>query len=94
MTKIVDIKAYEVMDSRGNPTVNADVILESGTVGTACAPSGVASSGRECPPATLRPASPLLWIGPPSPPCPSLLSLPVLSSARSSSALLRMMGTS
>ncbi|BFM07969.1 phosphopyruvate hydratase [Halioxenophilus aromaticivorans] len=47
MTKIVDIKAFEVLDSRGNPTVNADVILESGVVGTACAPSGASTGSRE-----------------------------------------------
>ncbi|MYM65069.1 phosphopyruvate hydratase [Pseudomaricurvus sp. HS19] len=47
MTKIVDVKAYEVLDSRGNPTVNADVILESGVVGSACAPSGASTGSRE-----------------------------------------------
>ncbi|GLS26015.1 phosphopyruvate hydratase [Marinibactrum halimedae] len=47
MTKIADIKAFEVLDSRGNPTVNADVILESGVVGTACAPSGASTGSRE-----------------------------------------------
>ena len=47
MTKIVDIKAFEVLDSRGNPTVNADVILESGVVGSACAPSGASTGSRE-----------------------------------------------
>lgn len=47
MTKIADIKAFEVMDSRGNPTVNADVILESGVVGSACAPSGASTGSRE-----------------------------------------------
>ena len=47
MTTIVDIKGREVMDSRGNPTVEADVILESGVVGTACAPSGASTGSRE-----------------------------------------------
>ncbi|GAB2191113.1 phosphopyruvate hydratase [Sessilibacter sp. MAH2] len=47
MTKIVDIKAFEVLDSRGNPTVNADVILDSGAVGSACAPSGASTGSRE-----------------------------------------------
>jgi enolase len=47
MSKIVDVKAYEVLDSRGNPTVNADVILESGVVGSACAPSGASTGSRE-----------------------------------------------
>lgn len=47
MSKIVDIKAFEILDSRGNPTVNADVILESGVVGTANAPSGASTGSRE-----------------------------------------------
>ncbi|WP_155833546.1 hypothetical protein, partial [Halomonas sp. BC04] len=38
MTKIADILALEVLDSRGNPTVQAEVRLESGAVGVACAP--------------------------------------------------------
>jgi enolase len=47
MSEIVDIRAYEVLDSRGNPTVEADVILESGHKGTACAPSGASTGSRE-----------------------------------------------
>lgn len=47
MMKIADIRAYEVLDSRGNPTINADVILESGAVGSACAPSGASTGSRE-----------------------------------------------
>lgn len=47
MSKIVDVKAFEVLDSRGNPTVEADVILESGAVGSACAPSGASTGSRE-----------------------------------------------
>lgn len=47
MSKIVDIKAFEVLDSRGNPTVMAEVILESGAVGSACAPSGASTGSRE-----------------------------------------------
>ncbi|MCW8196721.1 phosphopyruvate hydratase [Proteobacteria bacterium 005FR1] len=47
MTKIVEVKAFEVLDSRGNPTVNADVILESGHIGSACAPSGASTGSRE-----------------------------------------------
>ncbi|PID42011.1 MAG: phosphopyruvate hydratase [Proteobacteria bacterium] len=47
MTKIVDIKAREVLDSRGNPTVEADVTLQSGHVGSACAPSGASTGSRE-----------------------------------------------
>ena len=47
MAKIVDIKAREVLDSRGNPTVEADVLLEGGFFGTACAPSGASTGTRE-----------------------------------------------
>lgn len=47
MTLIADIKAREVLDSRGNPTVEADVILKSGVMGTACAPSGASTGSRE-----------------------------------------------
>lgn len=47
MTKIANIKGREVLDSRGNPTVEADVILEDGTIGSACAPSGASTGSRE-----------------------------------------------
>ena len=47
MTKIANIKGREVLDARGNPTVEADVILEDGTVGSACAPSGASTGSRE-----------------------------------------------
>ncbi|MDX1810985.1 MAG: phosphopyruvate hydratase [Gammaproteobacteria bacterium] len=47
MPKIADIRAREVIDSRGNPTVEADVILDSGTVGRAIVPSGASTGSRE-----------------------------------------------
>ena len=47
MTEIVDIRALEVLDSRGNPTVQADVTLASGAQGSACAPSGASTGSRE-----------------------------------------------
>ncbi|CAM3858950.1 phosphopyruvate hydratase [Parendozoicomonas haliclonae] len=47
MTKIVEIRGREVLDSRGNPTVEADVILESGHMGRACSPSGASTGSRE-----------------------------------------------
>ncbi len=47
MSKIIDIRGFEVMDSRGNPTVMAEVVLESGAVGSACAPSGASTGSRE-----------------------------------------------
>ena len=47
MTEIADIKAREVLDSRGNPTIQAEVILSSGETGTAFAPSGASTGSRE-----------------------------------------------
>lgn len=47
MTNIADIRAFEVLDSRGNPTIQADVILENGIVGSACSPSGASTGSRE-----------------------------------------------
>ena len=47
MTLIADIRAFEVLDSRGNPTVQAEVILETGTMGTAYSPSGASTGSRE-----------------------------------------------
>ena len=47
MSNIADIRAFEVLDSRGNPTVQADVILDNGIVGTACSPSGASTGARE-----------------------------------------------
>ncbi|ORU93082.1 MAG: phosphopyruvate hydratase [Cycloclasticus sp. symbiont of Bathymodiolus heckerae] len=47
MAEIVDIKAREILDSRGNPTLEADVILASGVVGSAMVPSGASTGERE-----------------------------------------------
>ena len=47
MSKIVDVKAREILDSRGNPTIEADVTLESGHTASACAPSGASTGSRE-----------------------------------------------
>ena len=44
---IKDIRAREILDSRGNPTIEADVILADGTVGRAAAPSGASTGSRE-----------------------------------------------
>ena len=46
-TIITDIRAREIIDSRGNPTVEVDVELESGIIGRAAVPSG-ASTGEYC----------------------------------------------
>lgn len=47
MTEIIDIRAREILDSRGNPTVEAEVELEDGSVGSACVPSGASTGSRE-----------------------------------------------
>ena len=47
MAEIVDIRALEVLDSRGNPTVQAQVTLSGGITGSACAPSGASTGSRE-----------------------------------------------
>jgi len=47
MSAIVDIVGREVLDSRGNPTVECDVLLESGTMGRAAVPSGASTGSRE-----------------------------------------------
>ena len=47
MSEIESIFAREVIDSRGNPTVEADVILQDGSRGSACAPSGASTGSRE-----------------------------------------------
>jgi len=47
LSKIINIRGREILDSRGNPTVEADVILESGTVGRAAVPSGASTGQRE-----------------------------------------------
>ena len=47
MSAIVDIIAREIMDSRGNPTVEADVLLESGIIGRAAVPSGASTGTKE-----------------------------------------------
>ncbi len=47
MSKIVDIRGREILDSRGNPTVDADVVCEGGTRGRAAVPSGASTGRRE-----------------------------------------------
>ncbi|MEE9358027.1 phosphopyruvate hydratase [Candidatus Vondammii sp. HM_W22] len=47
MSEIVDIRAREILDSRGNPTVEADVITADGAIGRAVAPSGASTGSRE-----------------------------------------------
>jgi enolase len=47
MSSIVDVVAREILDSRGNPTVEADVLIESGVMGRAAVPSGASTGSRE-----------------------------------------------
>ncbi|HUG78983.1 MAG TPA: phosphopyruvate hydratase [Burkholderiales bacterium] len=47
MSSIVDVVAREILDSRGHPTVEADVLLESGVMGRAAVPSGASTGSRE-----------------------------------------------
>jgi enolase len=61
MTEIVDIRAREILDSRGNPTVEAEVELATGIVGSACAPSGASTGSREA--LELRDKDPQRYLG-------------------------------
>ncbi|HTV53205.1 MAG TPA: phosphopyruvate hydratase, partial [Steroidobacteraceae bacterium] len=47
MSRITEIRGREIMDSRGNPTVEADVIVEGGALGRAAVPSGASTGSRE-----------------------------------------------
>jgi enolase len=61
MSSIVDIVAREILDSRGNPTVEADVLLESGVMGRAAVPSGASTGSREA--VELRDGDPQRYAG-------------------------------
>ncbi len=47
MSAIIDVRGREILDSRGNPTVEAEVVLESGAVGSAAVPSGASTGAHE-----------------------------------------------
>src|SRR5258706_1188713 len=47
MARIAELKAREILDSRGNPTVEVDVLLDDGTIGRAAVPSGASTGSRE-----------------------------------------------
>ena len=47
MTEIADVRAREILDSRGNPTLEAEVELSCGAVGSAMVPSGASTGSRE-----------------------------------------------
>ena len=61
MSAIVDVVAREILDSRGNPTVEADVLLESGVMGRAAVPSGASTGSREA--IELRDGDPSRYLG-------------------------------
>jgi enolase len=61
MSAIVDIVGREILDSRGNPTVECDVLLESGTMGRAAVPSGASTGSREA--IELRDGDPQRYLG-------------------------------
>ena len=61
MSAIVDIVGREILDSRGNPTVECDVLLESGTMGRAAVPSGASTGSREA--IELRDGDPTRYLG-------------------------------
>src|SRR5678815_955757 len=61
MSAIVDIVGREILDSRGNPTVECDVLLESGTMGRAAVPSGASTGSREA--IELRDGDPARYFG-------------------------------
>jgi len=61
VSEIVDVRAFEVLDSRGNPTVMAEVTLQDENVGSACAPSGASTGTREA--LELRDGDPARYLG-------------------------------
>jgi enolase len=61
VSRIADIRGREIVDSRGNPTVEADVVLESGAVGRAAVPSGASTGTREA--VELRDGDPARYLG-------------------------------
>jgi len=61
MASIKSVRAREVLDSRGNPTIEADVELDSGVMGSACAPSGASTGSREA--LELRDKDPARYLG-------------------------------
>lgn len=61
MSEIIDLRAREILDSRGNPTVEADVITSDGAIGRAVAPSGASTGSREA--LELRDGDPARYLG-------------------------------
>jgi len=61
VSKIIEVRGREILDSRGNPTVEADVILENGVIGRAAVPSGASTGQREA--VELRDGDPSRYLG-------------------------------
>jgi enolase len=61
MSEIVDVRGREILDSRGNPTVEADIITADGAIGRAVAPSGASTGSREA--LELRDGDPRRYLG-------------------------------
>ena len=61
MTAIVDVHARQILDSRGNPTVEVDVTLEDGSMGRAAVPSGASTGAHEA--VELRDGDKSRWLG-------------------------------
>ncbi|MEQ1688668.1 MAG: phosphopyruvate hydratase, partial [Sphingopyxis sp.] len=61
MTAIIDIHGRQILDSRGNPTVEVDVLLEDGSFGRAMVPSGASTGAHEA--VELRDGDPACWGG-------------------------------
>ncbi len=61
MAKITDVRGREILDSRGNPTVEADVLLDDGSMGRAAVPSGASTGSREA--VELRDGDPSRYLG-------------------------------
>ncbi len=61
MSEILSVKAREILDSRGNPTIEAEVLLDSGYMGAAAVPSGASTGAREA--LELRDADPDRYLG-------------------------------
>jgi enolase len=61
MSRIADVRGREIIDSRGNPTVEADVVLDSGALGRAAVPSGASTGSREA--VELRDGDPKRYLG-------------------------------
>ena len=61
MTAIIDIHGRQILDSRGNPTVEVDVLLEDGSFGRAMVPSGASTGAHEA--VELRDGDKSMWLG-------------------------------